>query len=78
MAGELHLSPSDIGKGVSCGGPRGPQGTYGASSSLPLVNPKVPSAMSMDSSAVYCNDVHVTEQQLHPSVILHCGIVQGV
>ena len=65
-------------RGVSCVGPMGPQGAYGASGSIPLVNPKVPSAMSMDSSAVYCTDVHVTGQQLHPSVMLQCGIVQGV
>ena len=55
---------------VSCVGPMGPQGAYGASGFIPLVNPKVPSAMSMDSSAVYCTDVHVTGQQLHPGVML--------
>ena len=78
ISSALHSYKVSPWGGVSFVGPFGSQGAYGASGSIPLVNPKVPSAMSMDSSAVYCTDVHVTGQQLHPSVMLQCGIVQGV
>ena len=30
---------------------------------MPKMCPKVPNALSIDSSAVYCTDVHVTGQQ---------------
>ena len=50
------------------GGTYGSQGLRRPLAPYPLVNLKAPKVMN--GSAVYCADVHVTRQQLHPSVML--------